>query len=152
MANGQDLHTRQNMLNASAMACNAVQTDFGAAPVHNFSHAIGTVFHIHHGEANAVLLPAVLEEMPEFYIPVAERLKETFGVQANEPTAIVLETAALIRRLMSEIGHPQDFARHEIPESSLPEIIAAVAHDPLAGFYSIGSDVIESVCRKACGW
>jgi alcohol dehydrogenase class IV len=152
VTNGEDLHTRQNMLNASAMACNAVQADFGAAPVHNFSHAIGAVLHIHHGEANAVFLPAVLEEMPEFYIPVAQRLKETFGVQANEPTAIVLETADLIRRLMSEIGHPQNFSRHEIPESSLPEIVAAVSHDALAGIYPIAPDVIESVCRKACAW
>ena len=152
VANGQDLHTRQNMLNASAMACNAVQTDFGAAPVHNFSHAIGAVFHIHHGEANAVLLPAVLEELPEFYIPVADRLKDIFGTQASEPAAIVLETAAIIRRLLSEIGHPQDFSRHEIPQSSLPEIVAAVTSDPLAGLYPIAADVIESVCRKACGW
>ena len=152
VANGQDLHTRQNMLNASAMACNAVQTDFGAAPVHNFSHAIGAVFHIHHGEANAVLLPAVLEELPEFYIPVADRLKDIFGTQASEPAAIVQETAAIIRRLLSEIGHPQDFSRHEIPESSLPEIVAAVMSDPLAGLYPIAADVIESVCRKACGW
>lgn len=152
VADGRDLIARQNMLNASAMACNSVQADFGAAPVHNFSHAIGAVFHIHHGEANAVFLPAVLEEMPEFYMPVADRLKDTFAVQASDPQAIVLESAAVIRRLMTEMGHPQDFSRHHIPESSLPDIVTAVAHDPLAAFHPLGADLIEKICRKVCGW
>jgi alcohol dehydrogenase class IV len=152
VANGADLMARQNMLNASAMACNAVQADFGAAPVHNFSHAIGALFHIHHGEANAVFLPTVLEEMPEFYLPVADRLKDTFAVQATDPKAIVLESAAVIRRLMAEMDHPQDFSRHDIPESALPDIVTAVAHDPLAAFYPLSADVIERICRKVCGW
>jgi len=152
VANGADLMARQNMLNASAMACNAVQADFGAAPVHNFSHAIGALFHIHHGEANAVFLPTVLEEMPEFYLPVADRLKDTFAVQATDPKAIVLESAAVIRCLMAEMGHPQDFSRHDIPESALPDIVTAVAHDPLAAFYPLSADVIERICRKVCGW
>jgi len=152
VANGQDLMARQNMLNASAMACNSVQADFGAAPVHNFSHAIGALFHVHHGEANAVFLPTVLEAMSEFYIPVADRLKDTFGLQASDPKDIVLETAAVIRRLMDEMGHPQDFARHDIPESALPDIVAAVAHDPLAAFYPLGTDVIDRICRRVCGW
>lgn len=152
VANGQDLMARQNMLNASAMACNAVQADFGAAPVHNFSHAIGALFHVHHGEANAVFLPTLLEEMPEFYTPVADRLKDTFGIQVSDPKEIVLETAAVIRRLMDEMGHPQDFARHDIPESTLPDIVAAVANDPLAAFCPLGMDVIERICRRVCGW
>ncbi|MEH6636294.1 MAG: iron-containing alcohol dehydrogenase [Halioglobus sp.] len=152
VANGADLMARQNMLNASAMACNAVQADFGAAPVHNFSHAIGALFHIHHGEANAVFLPTVLEEMPEFYLPVADRLKDTFAVQATDPKAIVLESAAVIRCLMAEMGHPQDFSRHDIPESALPDIVTAVAHDPLAAFYPLSTDVIERICRRVCGW
>jgi alcohol dehydrogenase class IV len=152
VANGQDLEARQAMLNASAMACNAVQADFGAAPVHNFSHAIGALFHIHHGEANAVFLPTVLEEMLEFYLPVAERLKEAFSLQASSPEQIVADSAAAIRRLMAEMDHPQDFARHGIPESALNHIIAAVAHDPLAAFHPLGAEVIEAVCRRVCGW
>ena len=152
VADGSDLMARQAMLNASAMAVNAVQADFGAAPVHNFSHAIGALFHIHHGEANAVFLPAVLEEMPGFYTPVAGRLKELFKVDACEPQAIVLESAAKIRALMENMGHPQDFARHDIPASALGDIVTAVSHDPLAAFYPIDASVIENICCKVCGW
>ncbi len=152
VANGQDLLARQHMLNASAMACNAVLADFGASPIHNFSHAFGAIFHIHHGEANAVLLPAVLEAIPEFYAPVADRLKEVFGVEGDNPEAVVLAAAAKTRELLDEMGHPQDFSRHNIAESSLPDIVQAVAHDPIAAFYPIAADKIEIVARKACGW
>ena len=152
VANGQDLMARQTMLNASAMACNAVQADFGAAPVHNFSHAFGALFHIHHGEANAVFLPAVLEGMPEFYMAVADRLREVFGIEESDPKAVVLAAAAAIRAMIDEMGHPQDFARHNIPESALPDIVGAVAHDPLAAFFPLDLAIIESVSRKVCGW
>ncbi len=152
LLDGHDLMARQTMLNASAMACNAVQADFGAAPVHNFSHAFGAVFHIHHGEANAVFLPAVLEAMPEFYLPVSDRLRDIFGIQETDPKAVVLESAASIRALMDEMGHPQDFCRHSIPESALPDIVGTVAHDPLAAFFPLDPVLIEAVSRKVCGW
>lgn len=152
VANGSDLQARQAMLNASAMACNSVLADFGAAPVHNFSHAIGAVCHIHHGEANAVLLPTVMEEFADFYVPVADRLKDAFGVESGEGREAVLACAAVVRALLEQVNHPQDFARHQIPESKLPEIAAAVAHDPLAAFLPLPQELIETVCRRACGW
>lgn len=152
VADGGDLYARQAMLNASAMACNSVVNDFGASPVHNFSHALGAVCHIHHGEANGVLLPAVMEEFPDFYVPVADRLKAVFGVADVEGRGAVLACAAVIRELLEQMGHPQDFARHNISSSMLPEISAAVAHDPLAAFLPLPQDIIESVCRKVCLW
>lgn len=152
VANGKDLLARQHMLNASAMACNAVVADFGASPVHNFSHAFGAVFHVHHGEANAVLLPAVMEGIPEFYAPVADRLKQVFAVDGDNGEAVVLAAAAKIRGLLDQIGHPQDFRRHNIAESSLSDIVYAVSHDPIAAFFPVAADRIEAIARKACAW
>jgi alcohol dehydrogenase class IV len=152
VADGKNLNARQRMLNASAMACNAVVADFGAALVHNFSHAFGAVFHIHHGEANAVLLPAVLEGVPEYYAPVAGRLASLFVLSEGDPIEVVLAAAGKIRELLVELGHPQDFTRHNLAKTDLPTIIRAVAHDPLAAFYPIAPDRIERVCRKVCGW
>jgi alcohol dehydrogenase class IV len=149
---GNNLKARQHMLNASAMAVNAVVADFGAAPVHNFSHAFGAVFHIHHGEANGVLLPAVMEGIPEFYEPCADRLKDVFDLTDAKPRDIVLAAAASIRALLNELGHPQNFERHNIPQSALPDIIKAVAHDPLAAFYPLTPEIIESIAKTACGW
>jgi alcohol dehydrogenase class IV len=151
VADGSNLLARQAMLNASAMACSAVVNDFGAVPVHNFAHAFGAACHIHHGEANGVLLPIVMEEFADFYVPVADRLKGVFGVEGEGRDA-VLACAAAISGLLEATGHPCDFARHDIPESKLPEIAAAIAGDPIAAFLPLPMDLIETVCRRVCGW
>ncbi|MAD65843.1 iron-containing alcohol dehydrogenase [Haliea sp.] len=151
VADGSDVLARQAMLSASAMACNSVVNDLGASPVHNFAHAFGAVCHIHHGEANGVLLPVVMEEFADFYVPVVERLKGVFGVEGEGRDA-VLACAAAIRDLLVQMGHPLDFARHDIPASKMPEILAAIAGDPIAAFLPLPMDIIESVCRRVCNW
>lgn len=151
VADGSDILARQAMLNASAMACNSVVNDFGPSPVHNFAHAFGAACHIHHGEANGVLLPVVMEEFAVFYVPVADRLKAVFGVEGEGRDA-VLACAATIRGLLEETGHPLDFARHDIPASKMPDIVAAIAGDPIAAFLPLPMDVIESACRRVCNW
>ena len=65
---------------------------------------------------------------------------------------MVLQAAAAIRELMDGMGHPQDFTRHSIPESALPEIVTTVVHDPLAAFFPLEPALIETVSRKVCGW
>ena len=152
VADGDDLTARQTMLDASAMACNAVVADFGAAPVHNFSHAIGAVCHIHHGEANAVLLPLVLEDFIEFYLPVADRLADAFQLPTGDPESTIKNCAAKIRGLLEETGHPLDFARHALDVARLPDIAEAVAQDPLSAFCPLEPGLIETVLRRACGW
>ena len=151
VADGSDLLARQAMLNASAMACNSVVNDFGPSPVHNFAHAFGAVCHIHHGEANGVLLPIVMEEFADFYVPVADRLKGVFGVE-GEGRAAVLACAARISALLEEMGHPRDFTRHDIPLSKMPDIVLAIAHDPIAAFLPLPMDLIETVCSRVCNW
>ena len=151
VADGSDLLARQAMLNAIAMACNSVVNDFGPSPVHNFAHAFGAVCHIHHGEANGVLLPIVMEEFADFYVPVADRLKGVFGVE-GEGRAAVLACAARISALLEEMGHPRDFTRHDIPLSKMPDIVLAIAHDPIAAFLPLPMDLIETVCSRVCNW
>ncbi|MCZ6829419.1 MAG: iron-containing alcohol dehydrogenase, partial [Gammaproteobacteria bacterium] len=86
------------------------------------------------------------------YMPVSDRFRDVFGIQETDPKAAVLEAAATIRTLMEKMGHPQDFSRHSIPESALPDIVGTVAHDPLAAFFPLDPAVIETVSRKVCGW
>ena len=59
-ANDHELEATQNMLNASTMAAFAFsQTRLGI--VHAMSHPVGGHFDVHHGMANAILLPFVCE-------------------------------------------------------------------------------------------
>ncbi|MCL6262925.1 iron-containing alcohol dehydrogenase [Craterilacuibacter sp. RT1T] len=57
--NGHDLEARAQMLAASIMGATAFQKGLGA--VHALAHPIGAVFNIHHGLANAILLPYVMQ-------------------------------------------------------------------------------------------
>ena len=52
---------RQEMLHASYLAGFAFTNNF-VGYVHAIAHAVGALYHIPHGRANAVLLPAVLRE------------------------------------------------------------------------------------------
>lgn len=59
--NGSDLTARQEMLHASYLAGFAFTNNF-VGYVHAIAHAVGALYHIPHGRANAILLPAVLRE------------------------------------------------------------------------------------------
>lgn len=59
MADPQDLEARSNMMMASIMGAVAFQKGLGA--VHSLAHPLSSDCGMHHGTANAVLLPAVLE-------------------------------------------------------------------------------------------
>ena len=58
---GFRLAARQEMLHASYLAGFAFTNNF-VGYVHAIAHAVGALYHIPHGRANAVLLPAVLRE------------------------------------------------------------------------------------------
>ena len=58
---GSDLAARQEMLHASYLAGFAFTNNF-VGYVHAIAHAVGALYHIPHGRANAILLPAVLRE------------------------------------------------------------------------------------------
>jgi alcohol dehydrogenase class IV len=149
---GNNVMARQRLLEASALACNAFQADLGAAPVHNFAHAVGALYHIHHGEANGVLLPAVLEKMPEFYLPTVDRLADVLGVEKAAPEETLKNCSLSIRNLLQEAGHPQTFSHHGVERAALPDVVAAVARDPIAAFCRMDKGTIEAVCRVAFGW
>jgi 4-hydroxybutyrate dehydrogenase len=57
--NGKDLTARGNMLIAAAMGAIAFQKDLGAT--HSLAHPLSTICGMHHGLANAICLPHVME-------------------------------------------------------------------------------------------
>lgn len=153
VSNGGDVDARQALLNASAMACNALCNNVGACPIHNVSHALGALYHIHHGEANGVLLPILIEQLPEYYAPTAARLARAVGVDGSgEARAVLARVVERLRALLRECGHPLDFARHAIPAEDAPKIVMAVMQDPLAMLYPIAPERIASIARAACAW
>ena len=150
---GQDVEARSTMLQASTMACNAFSNALNAAPVHNCAHAFGSLYHIPHGDANAALLPIVMQALPGFYLPQAERLAAGLGIESGDEDveAVLARVIERIASLQTEIGCDVDFAKYEISSEDVEKIIAAISADPAALFYAIPRDSIEQIVRRASG-
>lgn len=146
-----NLEGRNALMQASTMACLALVNAFGAAPIHNVAHALGALFHIPHGRANGVLLPAVIDVLRDFYRPSAERLARAFSLPSTGQSSDQLldQVVARLYALQEEIGMPQTFA--QVKREQMAQIVQAVSTDPLAMFYPMSPKQIEQIIDKvAC--
>jgi len=150
VADGSDLQAREDMLQAATMACLAVSNALAAAPVHNCSHAFGAVAHIPHGRANGVLLPIVLEELREFYLPLAGRLAGAFGIADGSLSADGQLDAVIgrIRALQDACGMPRQF---EVADADPETLVRAILSDPLAAFYRLPVERATAITLRALG-
>lgn len=152
VANGKDVDARNDMLQASTMAINGFIASLNAIPVHNCAHAFGRLYHVPHGDANAVLLPIVMEALPEFYMPNAKRLANALNMSSEGSDEAVLSAVVeRLRTLQKEIGCATDFKRWGVKVEDVESIIVGVASDPAALFYPIPLDRIQQIAIKAAG-
>jgi|MudIll2142460700_1097286.scaffolds.fasta_scaffold13935_2 alcohol dehydrogenase class IV len=153
VADGRDLQAREDMLQAATMACLALANALGAAPVHNCSHAFGSVAHVPHGRANGVLLPIVMEELREFYLPYAARLAGAFGIDAcGQPSEVLLDQViARIRDLQIAVGMPRDFTGLVSAPIDPAVAVRAILTDPLAALYRMSVERATAIVVRALG-
>ena len=111
----KDLEARTGMMMASMMGAIAFQKGLGAT--HSLAHPLSSEFAMHHGTANAVLLPAVIEFNSTV---VAERLAELSDVLGGP------DSATAVRRLNAMLGIVPRLRDYGIPEGAL-EMLAAKA-------------------------
>ncbi|MEY9867548.1 alcohol dehydrogenase class IV [Peribacillus sp. B2I2] len=147
---GANIEARMEMLHGSMMGITAFCSALNAIPVHNFAHAFGAVFRIPHGLANAVLLPVVMESIPELYLPKAHLIAEAFKVKIHDedPKGILAKVVEKIRVFLSDLGLPLDFSDYGISDSDMEGILTAVMKDPAATNYPISSELIMSVVSR----
>lgn len=153
VADGRDVQAREDMLQAATMACLALANAVAAAPVHNCSHALGSVAHVPHGRANGVLLPIVMEELREFYLPYAARLAEAFGLETHGPATEVLldHVIGRIRDLQSAVGMPRHFGGSAVDTLEPALAVQAILTDPLAALYRMSVDQATRIVLRALG-
>ena len=151
--NGKDLDARSQMINASCMAISAYVASLNATPVHNCAHAFGALYHIPHGDANAVLLPIVMEEIPSLYLGKTQRLAKAMNLKTSGTTEEerLAEIVASLREFQCKVGCVTDFSRWKISIEDTDKIIVAVMKDPMGVFFPLQPDVIINIIKKAIG-
>ncbi len=112
---GSDLEARGGMMKAAMMGAVAFQKGLGAC--HSLAHPLSSEHGMHHGLANALGLPAVVE----FNEPAAaERLAFVAAIFGGEASA--KGCADALRALRQRLGLPSGLGAAGIPKDSLPKL------------------------------
>lgn len=147
---GTNIEARMEMLHGSMMGITAFCSALNAIPVHNFAHAYGALYRIPHGLANAVLLPVVMESIPDLYLQKAHLIAEAFSVkiQDEDSKGILAKVVEKLRVFLSDLGLPSDFSAYGINQSDMERILKAVMTDPAAANYPMSAELIMSVVSR----
>lgn len=119
---GEDITARNNMQYAAYLAGRAFTRAY-VGNIHAMAHQIGAKYPMTHGEANAVIMPHIMEEYGEAVYEDLAKLADCAGVsntgEANEVKA--RKFIQNIRDLNQELGIGQNIP--EIEETDLDEMI-----------------------------
>jgi 4-hydroxybutyrate dehydrogenase len=126
---GANLAARTNMMMAAIMGAVAFQKGLGA--VHSLAHPLSSIANLHHGTANGILLPPVLEfnrltsENRLRDIAVAMEL-DIMGLNAAEAASAVV---ARIRNLLKEADIPDRLSEFGITREMIPGLARKAMED-----------------------
>lgn len=117
-ANGTDIAAREIMLNAS-MTAGMAFTNVSLGIVHSMAHAVGSVFHVAHGLADAVILPYIISFNSQD--DRARALYESAAASFGEK-----DMAEVVRRLNERLGILPSFEKiipdREAYQAAIPQM------------------------------
>ncbi|GMM90398.1 iron-containing alcohol dehydrogenase [Vibrio fortis] len=145
-----NLVARANLLQASTMAISAFYASLGGIPIHNCAHAFGAISHIPHGDANTVLMPIVVEALPEFYVPNAPKLAAAFSLETSGSNEMAYQRVlGFLREFQVRIGAMQRFSQWSFDDSIKQEIAQAIEKDISFQFYPMTPQAIANIIEGA---
>ncbi|HNX28361.1 MAG TPA: iron-containing alcohol dehydrogenase [Syntrophomonadaceae bacterium] len=150
VADSKNLEARTKMLVASNMAIMAFSMSGLFYPIHNVAHAVGGQLRIAHGEANAILIPILMDKFPKHYSNSAEVLADAFGFSSQGKTAeeIIAIAADRVRDLQKLCGVNQKFEQ-TLDDGTIELMYWAIKFDPSGLFYPLPDDVIRASLQAA---
>lgn len=134
-ANPDDMRARSKMHNASCMAGIAFN-HAGLGLCHGMAHALGGMFHIPHGKANAILLPHILvfnanfDEHPVQTTKVADKYAFLANVLGFTSPSTKIGLPALIQevvKLQRNIGIEENLSMLDIDKNTFTNNLDALA-------------------------
>ncbi len=127
---GEDMEARGQMLVASCIAGMAFASGF-LGIVHAMAHSIGGVFEVHHGTANAILLPHGMRfnstVVPNRYARIARALGVNAGGRPEDD--VIADGIEAVIALASDCGLPLRLRDVGVTEEALPAIAETATTD-----------------------
>ena len=125
-ADGSDIEARSGMLRGSLLAGLAfANTQTGAA--HACSHALGGFFHLPHGIATALMLPAVMKfnsiAVPEKFSNIAKAFGEK--IEGLSPMEASERAVNAVVRLINDVGFQLGLENYGVAKSDIPALAEA---------------------------
>lgn len=152
--NGKDLEARAAMGYASSLTGIAISW-VDVVVGHHVSEAVGALYHTHHGETAAVLLPFAMEFNFE---QTQKRLADIAGFLGVDTVGMSREASALaaiaaVRKILKDIGIPYGLKSLGVKEDSFDSMLNILDNrtgDLEAGNYrEINRNTLEEFLRKA---
>ena len=126
--NGKDLAARGAMLQAATFGATAFQKGLGAC--HSLAHPLSAELGTHHGLANALCLPAVLDYNISVVPERLAKIARILGSTASSDVAAAAECSARIAALRAEVGLPAGLSAIGITEAQLDKLSQLAFEDP----------------------
>ena len=123
---GSRMTARAHMMAAATLGAVAFQKGLGA--IHALSHPLGAVYNTHHGLANAVLMPYVMEYNRPAIEEKLQRLSRVLGLEPYGFGAVL----DWILELRAAVGIPHTLRETGIPDTDLASLARMASQDPCA--------------------
>ncbi|MFP6720166.1 MAG: iron-containing alcohol dehydrogenase [Candidatus Poribacteria bacterium] len=126
---GTDLEARGNMLVAAMMGAIAFQKGLGVT--HSLAHPLSTVSGLHHGLANAIVLPHAMDFNRQVS---ADRLVDVASALGVETGSLSLEEGAQaaidqVLMLCQDVGIPQNLSQVGVEANQIPVLAEQAIQD-----------------------
>jgi alcohol dehydrogenase class IV len=117
--NGKDVEARGKMLAAAAMGGVAFQKDLGAT--HSLAHPLSALCGMHHGTANAICLPHVMEFNAARKPGLYARVGITCGLDIMKatPEAADRKTIDFIKKFIADLGLGNGLRSYGVKETNI---------------------------------
>lgn len=125
VGNGNDLEARYWMSYASSLGGFGPNLVDGCAANHGFAFALGAVYHLGHGLANALMLPYVFPVVAKAELEKMPRLAEAMGLRTSDKTnyELMREISDMITRLVQDVGCLKPLAEYGATQKDLDRLV-----------------------------
>lgn len=125
--NGDDLEARGGMLKAACFGAVAFQKGLGAC--HSLAHPLSAEAGMHHGLANALCLPAVVDFNRTVVPGRLSRVAQLLGARGSDAETLAFECSGALRVLREALGLPGTLKECGITEDMLDRLATLAFED-----------------------